>query len=274
MERVEELCCYYVSLIRAVYLVHQNNHWITSGNNFYGNHLLFERIYKSAAEDADLAAEKFVGLFGVEVLDLHMQAQMIGKILEDFSSGDPGHTSIEIEKKFLDFSQKFYDIVKQEDKMSLGLDDMIMSIASNREGAVYLLKQSITQEGEDMNPRIAARKLILEQIKNAQQSPEAQKLQAKLNTDLTVYIGNKNWGMAGVVNLFVVEQDGEFVANYTVALPANSPPMVAVKSRKDPQAINKFKQEVMNKASEIAANIGIGHIVQRVGIIDSAQINK
>jgi len=148
MERIEELCCYYIALIRTVYLVHQNHHWITSGENFYGNHLLFERIYKSAAEDADLAAEKMIGLFGTEVMDLHMQAQMIGKTLEDFSTGNPVGTSLEAEKKFLDFSEKFYHVLDREDKLTLGLDDMLMAIASNREGAVYLLQQVLGRHDE------------------------------------------------------------------------------------------------------------------------------
>lgn len=163
MERIEELCCYYIALIRSVYLVHQNHHWITSGESFYGNHLLFERIYKSAAEDADLAAEKMIGLFGTEVMDLHMQAQMIGKTLEDFSTGNPLGTSLEAEKKFLDFSEKFYKLLKKEDKMSLGLDDMLMSIASNREGAVYLLQQTLGRHEE--NESRAAKRIAL--LKNA-----------------------------------------------------------------------------------------------------------
>src|ERR1700722_7628278 len=140
MERVEELCCYYVALIRSIYLVHQNHHWITKGKNFYGNHLLFERIYKSATEDADLAAEKFTGLFGTDVLDLNLQAQMIGKIMGNFASGDPIEGSLKIEK--------------------------------NREGAVYLLKQAITASGEDeMNSKMAARVNLLKRFKKAQSAP-------------------------------------------------------------------------------------------------------
>lgn len=163
MNRIEELSCYYISLLRSIALVHQNHHWLCKGDNFYGNHLLFERIYKSAAEDSDLAAEKLIGLFSTEALDLHMQAQMIGKTLEDFSSGDPIETSLEAEKKFLTYSQKFYNVLKQEDKMSLGLDDMLMAIASNREGAVYLLQQVKKQGSEEKNERIASRIAMLKQ---------------------------------------------------------------------------------------------------------------
>lgn len=184
MERIEELCCYYVALMRSISLVHQNHHWITKGENFYGNHLLFERIYKTADDDADLAAEKFIGLFGTDVLDLNLQAQMIGKIMGNFASGDPIGTSLRIEKKFLDFSEKFYKMIKEEGKITLGLDDMIMAIASNRETSVYLLKQVLGAQGameaaedahnQDRNGKIAARMKLLNRVKNAvQATPDA-----------------------------------------------------------------------------------------------------
>lgn len=166
MERIEELCCYYVALLRCVGLVHQNHHWLSKGKNFYGNHLLFERIYKTAVEDADLAAEKFVGLFGSDALSLNLQAQLVGQILKDFSHDEFVVSSMNIEKKFLEFSESFYKAAKDEDKLSLGLDDMVMSIASNREGAVYLLKQ--TSDGDDMNGKMAARVNLLKRVKKAQ----------------------------------------------------------------------------------------------------------
>jgi DNA-binding ferritin-like protein len=175
MNRVEELACLYISLLRSVYLVHQNSHWLSKGSNFYGNHLLFERIYKSAAEDADTAAEKFIGLFGNEALDLHMQAQLIGETLKDFSSGDPRQMSLGIEKKFLDYSEKLYDVLKEEG-MSLGLDDMLMSIASNREGAVYLLQQAEPKGQSRASARAAMLKKAQgwgEQLPLKQQPPTA-----------------------------------------------------------------------------------------------------
>ena len=188
MDRVEELCGYYTAFLRCIYLQHQNSHWITNGNDFYGNHLLFERIYKSAAENADLAAEKFIGLFGLDTLDLHAQAQMIGKILAKYSSGMPLDSSLEIEKKFLAFSEKFYEVVEKDGKMSLGLDDMIMHIASDREGAVYLLKQAAGKKDVDIpqsESKVAARISLLTRIKRAQ---DAQDAEAKLTTELVALV--------------------------------------------------------------------------------------
>jgi DNA-binding ferritin-like protein len=147
--------------------VHQNNHWLTKGANFYSNHLMFDRIYKSASEDSDLAAEKMIGVFGVEALDLDLQAKLIGKALQEFASEDHIDCSLKIEKKFLEFSKKFYDTLKEEDQMTLGLDDLIMSIANNREGACYLLQQT-KDEGKQMNSKMAGRLSLLKRIKNAQ----------------------------------------------------------------------------------------------------------
>lgn len=146
MERVEELCCYYISFLRAIGLLHQNNHWLSKGKNFYGQHLLFERIYKSAQEDVDLAAEKFVGLFNEECLDLNAQSKLIQKTLEKFSGDNLIQLSLSAEKEFLEFSQKIYDTLKENDELSLGMDDMLMSVASRREEAVYLLKQSLDEK--------------------------------------------------------------------------------------------------------------------------------
>lgn len=148
MQNIQELLCYYIALIRSVYLQHQNNHWLCKGYGFYGEHLLLERIYKTAAEDADLLAEKCIGIFGSDVLDLNMQAELIRKHLNEFSEGDPIQTSLGIEKKFIAYSERLYKILEEESEMTLGLSDAMATVASNREGAVYLLQQALTDDGK------------------------------------------------------------------------------------------------------------------------------
>jgi DNA-binding ferritin-like protein len=163
MERLSEITCYYISFLRALALIHQSHHWLTRGKNFYGNHLLLDRIYKSAAENSDLAAEKLIGIFGDDSLELPLHAEYMHKLLEKFSSGEPISTSLLAEKKFLELSQKFYDALKKADKMTLGLDDMIMAIASQREEAVYLLGQ-VEKTASNKDLKTAARKLFLNRI--------------------------------------------------------------------------------------------------------------
>jgi len=114
---------------------------------FYGDHLLFERLYNSTLKDVDLAAEKFVGLLGDSVLDYDLQTSLLSKLLSKYSKleGSPGEMSLAIEKDFIKFSKEAYDCFEEEGKLSLGLDDMIMAIASQREESVYLLQQSLKE---------------------------------------------------------------------------------------------------------------------------------
>lgn len=143
--KVENFMRGYVAFLRALYLIHQNNHWQSKGPNFYSNHLLLQRIYESAAESTDAAAEKAIGLYGNDVVNLSAHTKLAHEIAAkyDSKSDDLIKSSLDAEQDFLKFSQKFYDYLKSENEMTLGLDDLIMNVASQREEAVYLLKQAM-----------------------------------------------------------------------------------------------------------------------------------
>lgn len=143
MDKCTKVACIYISTLKAIYFINQQNHWLSKGTSFYSSHLLFQRIYEKAQENIDTAAEKFIGLFGDEVVNYNNQANMLNKILLKYSSLSLFEQSLKIEEDFIKFSKQAYDCFEKEQKLSLGLDDMIMAIASDREEAVYLLKQSI-----------------------------------------------------------------------------------------------------------------------------------
>ena len=132
MDKCVKTAALYIASLKAIALIHQHSHWTTKGKTFYGDHLLFERLYNSALENLDLAAEKFMGLFGAECLDYVLQADLLHKILLKYKSleGQPLAMSLSIEKEFIKFSQAAYNCFEEEGKMTLGLDDMIMAIAS------------------------------------------------------------------------------------------------------------------------------------------------
>jgi DNA-binding ferritin-like protein len=145
MDKCNKVGALYIASLKAMALVHQHNHWTTKGIAFYGDHLLFERLYNSALKDLDLAAEKFVGIFGDDVLKYDLQAELLNKVLMKYShlEGSPVEMSLMVEKDFLKFSQDAYDCFEKEGRLSLGLDDMVMAIASQREESVYLLQQAL-----------------------------------------------------------------------------------------------------------------------------------
>lgn len=145
MDKCTQVAALYIATLKAIALIHQHNHWTTKGQYFYGDHLLFERLYKSTLEDLDLAAEKFIGLMGDSYLNYDLQADLLHKILLKYKNleGSPAEMSLNVEKDFLKFSKDAYNCFKQEGKLTLGLDDMIMAIASQREESVYLLQQTL-----------------------------------------------------------------------------------------------------------------------------------
>lgn len=145
MDKCNKIAALYVATLKSMYLIHQHNHWTTKGVAFYGDHLLFERLYDSALKDLDLAAEKFIGIFGEEYLNYDFQAELLNKILLKYKNleGSPVEMSLAVEKDFLKLSTDAYDSFDEEGRLTLGLDDMIMAIASQREESVYLLQQAL-----------------------------------------------------------------------------------------------------------------------------------
>lgn len=101
----------------------------------------------SAQSDADEAAEKFVGIFGNNCLDYKEQVGCLGQILSNLpeSEEDPVSISLALEEKFLNFSKDFYAGFKKDHpkEMSLGIDDLIMEIASHREQACFHLRRTL-----------------------------------------------------------------------------------------------------------------------------------
>lgn len=136
-----ELLSLYVTFLRALYHIHQNAHWKTSGENFYGNHLVFQRLYEATQENADMAAEKTIGLYN-GLLDMPEKFSTIcSQFNADNFDNNYALASLKAEQAFLQFSQLVYDQLKSSGAITLGLDDMIMAIASKSEVHVYLLKQ-------------------------------------------------------------------------------------------------------------------------------------
>jgi len=148
MDKSCKIGALYIATLKAMALIHQHSHWTTRGDSFYGDHLLFERLYNSTLKDLDLAAEKFMGLFGDQCLNYDMQAGLLHKVLLKYKNleGSPVRMSLEVEKEFIKFSKEAYNTFEEDGTLTLGLDDMLMAIASQREESVYLLQQTLDQD--------------------------------------------------------------------------------------------------------------------------------
>ena len=137
---------FYIAFLRAMYLFYQNAHWQSNGPGSYSNHLMFERLYENVSEQIDAIAEKSISLFGNDVLDLSKQTDMISKILSKYSkmSNDFVISGIEFEKSFQDVATKIMTEMKEQGRLTLGLENMILGqIDASENPRSYLLKQNI-----------------------------------------------------------------------------------------------------------------------------------
>jgi DNA-binding ferritin-like protein len=148
MSKTERLANLYVATLRAMYLIIHHCHLTTRGDNFYGSHLLFSKIYTQIVEDIDTAAEKFIGLFGINALDFALQQEFISKLLAKYQakSEEQFQLALAIEEDFLAFSEQAYKLFDEEGVLTLGLDNDLQSISSHSEQAMYLLQQSLDKE--------------------------------------------------------------------------------------------------------------------------------
>ena len=136
----------YVAALRSLAIIHQQAHWVSAGQPQYGDHLLFQRLYDGVSGNIDTAAEKTIGIFESE-MDVSKHISMTSTFVNKFYvEKDLIKRSLIAEKSFLTFSKQLYDDLKQSDSMSLGLDDMIMAIASEHETFVYLLNNRSKKE--------------------------------------------------------------------------------------------------------------------------------
>lgn len=132
----------YISTLKTMYLIHQQNHWKCAGPNFYGNHLLFQRLYESVQKNLDQAAEKFISLFGNDILDLGAEIEIINKIVKASIREKSFEMSLKIEEDFLIVNSELISELKKSGKLTPGLEDMLTAQAGMAEERVYLLKQA------------------------------------------------------------------------------------------------------------------------------------
>lgn len=128
-----------LSFLRVLYLHYHTSHWQSKE---YQLHLLFQRFYETIPEEIDNLAEKMVGYYGnnsVELSIIEIKTQKWIKMFE--KTKDLIKRSLDYENKLQELIKHSYDSIKKNKEMSLGLDDYLMSLSNDHETNIYLLKQ-------------------------------------------------------------------------------------------------------------------------------------
>lgn len=133
--------------------VHQNHHWITKGEPFYGDHLLFQRLYECVTGEIDAVAEKAIGLGSTANVDLVLQTSQCFKLVQGYGMTTTIPQPTELAKRsylaemnFLKVTSHLVDCMKECGTLTRGLDNLIAGIEDKHEGNIYLLKQRIMSQ--------------------------------------------------------------------------------------------------------------------------------
>lgn len=138
-----------LSMMRAEALVHQAHHWQTRGASFYGDHLMFERIYKDVHKQNDALAERTVGYGSYALVSPVIAASQIHEVVSFFYAQAPKNpepndyvmTSLRAALWMLGGIKIVRRSLEAKGQLSNGIDNLLQTIADTQEEHVYLLKQ-------------------------------------------------------------------------------------------------------------------------------------
>ena len=136
-----------VAVLRAAAIVHQTHHWQTRGGNFYGDHLLFERIYNDSVGFVDQVAERAVGSGSAGLVDPRTQTALVAGLVQTWigkdmpTSFDMVTRSLKVVQCVVACIQLASSTLESKGQLSDGTENLLQGISDKHEEFVYLLQQ-------------------------------------------------------------------------------------------------------------------------------------
>jgi len=139
-----------VSLLRAASIVHQSHHWQTRGGNFYGDHLLFDRIYNESLPLIDSVAERAVGSGSRDLVCPKTQTRLAADLTEIWcdsaeepTSFDMVAISFKVEQCVVSCLKTAREALEAKGQLSDGTDNLLQGVSDKHEEFLYLLQQRV-----------------------------------------------------------------------------------------------------------------------------------
>jgi hypothetical protein len=131
-------------MLRFLAFVHQTNHWTAKGDPFYGDHLLFERLYNGVVGEIDTVAEKAVGLGGTENVNLQLQVTQLLQMVQGYGtvsmipqSCDLAQRSLVVEMNFVKNLTDLMLSMEEQGILTRGLSNLLEGVLDVHEGHIY-----------------------------------------------------------------------------------------------------------------------------------------
>lgn len=129
----------------------QEAHWTAAGENFYGDHLLYERLYGKLDKPIDKLAEMLVARYGESAVDVRVRKRALALMAERYDLLDVQRL-LRLEIQLLAAIQAALPAFEAQGAEGLGVADYLVGLAGSREEARYLLKRRSPQVAQ-ANPR-------------------------------------------------------------------------------------------------------------------------
>jgi hypothetical protein len=138
-----------LSWLKALSTIHQSHHWQAFSDPFYGDHLMYMRLYEAVQKDVDAMAEKAVGMGTIELVDpvkVLKHTEIILSVIYEARPGIPNPTdlamrSLTAELHFLKALERISQLLESRSLLTAGIDNQLAGLADLHEQNVYLLKQ-------------------------------------------------------------------------------------------------------------------------------------
>lgn len=133
-----------LAYLRAAQQAHWTAHWQAQGSSFYGDHLLFERLYSALSGEIDTLAEKLVAKYGAEAVDLSKQMASVADLGSKWGQ-EPNLVAraFLIEEDLQGAIESVMGLTDEASELSLGLENFLGQLADSHETALYLLGQRL-----------------------------------------------------------------------------------------------------------------------------------
>lgn len=131
-------------LLRAMQIYTQNAHHLVKGVVFHQDHEFFGEVYEAVGDDFDDVAERIIGLFGEEPLEL-------GELMQGVMMKLQGAPSVGVKENKV-FYQHLLGMEKQlchlvdmicQAKPSYGTEQLVTEICNKSEMRQYKIKQRL-----------------------------------------------------------------------------------------------------------------------------------
>ena len=137
-----------LAVLRAGYLIQQTHHWQSKSDVYYGDHLLYQRIYEESLEFIDGVAERAVGSGSAELVNAPDQMtkmhEFVNWAFQQVNGNSPDELAkraLMVEERIVEEIKKTIETLESRDALSHGTSNLLEGAADKHETFIYLLRR-------------------------------------------------------------------------------------------------------------------------------------